>query len=100
MTWGLRSCTISRMGLRMAQKSGLSEKQALKAIFTHCGKCKVGMPTGGVQAYLKSRDGPEAIYWCRACVAVYHFERTNTPLTKRQFKNMCVAVTGRSFLSA
>ena len=75
-------------GLRMAQSSGLTVDQAVKSIFAHCGNGNVGMTTGGDKAMLKDRSGPEAVYWCRACVAVEYYKREGKPLTKNQFRKL------------
>ena len=97
---GLQVIHDLTQGLRMAQKSGMDERQSLAAIFTKCARCGVGMPTGGDKALLKSRDGPTATYWCKKCAMEDHFEKTGIPLTTRQFKIKSATAAGRPFLTS
>ncbi len=97
---GLQVIHDLTQGLRMAQKSGMDERQSLAAIFTKCARCGVGMPTGGDKALLKSRDGPTATYWCKKCAMEDHFEKTGIPLTTRQFRIKSATAAGRPFLTS
>ena len=87
-------------GMRMAQKSGLTETDAVEALFAYCGNCNAGLAIGGDKVMLKDRSGPKAIYWCRACVSKEYEAEHNKPLSSNEFKRMSAVASKRPFMTA
>ena len=89
-------------GMRMAQKSGLTELDGLDALFANGGKCESGMAVGGDKVILAGRDGPggKAVYWCRACYSEDFEAREKRPPTNTNFKRLSATASGRPFMTA
>ena len=64
---GFKHMVDITLGVKMAQRSGLTVAQAATAMYTYCGKCNAGCPLGGDKVILKDRSGSTAVYWCQSC---------------------------------
>ena len=89
-------------GMRMAQKSGMTERDGLDVLLAKCGNCTKELTVGGDKVILYSRNGPEgkAVYWCKACRKLEHQAIEGKPLSNTNFKKLSAEASGRPFMTA